>query len=223
MLKKADFHGFWYTLPIYVQFSLVFTLIPFITNIYTTCFGLIGHLQVYKLALHCRSLEGNRYWLALVMLVKCSHTRVQCVSDHQAGWNELSNKNISIAATHLNNNNSVASVRERTIPTERSPLVGEFSTNILADRGCRVVSAANPNVRNLDFPDRSRYYFFQVAPQLYSRGWMDPVPVPNHWICSQELWPLDHRDGPSCLIRNITWMQSLCSRKRKWQEDWNIE
>jgi hypothetical protein len=39
-----------------------------------------------------------------------------------------------------------------------------------ADRGCRVISAANPNGRILGFLDRSRYFFFQVAPQLYSRG-----------------------------------------------------
>jgi hypothetical protein len=39
-----------------------------------------------------------------------------------------------------------------------------------ADRGCRVVSATDPHGRILSFLDRSRYYFFQVAPQLYSRG-----------------------------------------------------
>jgi hypothetical protein len=83
MLKKADIYGFWYTLPTYVQFSLVFTLIPFIINIYTTCFGLIGHLQAYELALYCMSLEGKQI-LALVLLVVCSHTRVQCMADHQA-------------------------------------------------------------------------------------------------------------------------------------------
>jgi hypothetical protein len=31
---------------------------------------------------------------------------------------------------------------------------------------------------NLGFLDRSRYNFFQVAPQFYSRGWVDPVPHP---------------------------------------------
>jgi hypothetical protein len=39
-----------------------------------------------------------------------------------------------------------------------------------ADRGCRVVGATDPHGRNLGFLDRSRYYFFQVSPQLYSRG-----------------------------------------------------
>jgi hypothetical protein len=37
-------------------------------------------------------------------------------------------------------------------------------------RGCRVVSATDSNDRILGFLDRSRYFFFQVAPQLYSRA-----------------------------------------------------
>jgi hypothetical protein len=39
-----------------------------------------------------------------------------------------------------------------------------------ADRGCHVVSVTGPYGRILGFIDRSRYFFFQVAPQLYSRG-----------------------------------------------------
>jgi hypothetical protein len=35
---------------------------------------------------------------------------------------------------------------------------------------CRVVSATVPHGRVFGFLDRSRYFFFQVAPQLYSRG-----------------------------------------------------
>jgi hypothetical protein len=45
-----------------------------------------------------------------------------------------------------------------------------------AGRGCRVVSATDLHGRILGFVDRSRYYFFQVAPQLYSWDWVDPVP-----------------------------------------------
>jgi hypothetical protein len=62
-------------------------------------------------------------------------------------------------------------------------------------------------VVNLGFVDRSRYFFFQVAPQLWSRGWVDPVPDPllvrksgragnrtrDLWLCSQKLWPLDRQ------------------------------
>jgi hypothetical protein len=72
-----------------------------------------------------------------------------------------------------------------------------------ADRGCCVVSATDPPGRSLGFLDRSRYYFFQVALQLSSQGWVNPVPDPlllrksgssgnrtqDLWICSQELWP----------------------------------
>jgi hypothetical protein len=66
-----------------------------------------------------------------------------------------------------------------------------------------------PTAVNLGFLDQSRYCFIQVAPQLPSRGWVDPVPDPlllrksvragnrnrDLWICSQKLWPLDHRGG----------------------------
>jgi hypothetical protein len=45
-----------------------------------------------------------------------------------------------------------------------------------AARGWHVVSATVPYGRILGFLDQSRYFFFQVAPQLYSRGWVDPVP-----------------------------------------------
>jgi hypothetical protein len=72
--------------------------------------------------------------------------------------------------------NSVASVRERTVPTERQLLAGVVPT--FADRGCHVVSVTDPYGRILGFLDRSRYFFFQVAPQLYSRGRVDPVPDP---------------------------------------------
>jgi hypothetical protein len=59
--------------------------------------------------------------------------------------------------------------------------------------------------------------FYQVVPQLYSRGRVDPVPDPIlffSWkcresnpglrICSQELWPLDHnhRSGPVYIYFN---------------------
>jgi hypothetical protein len=41
-----------------------------------------------------------------------------------------------------------------------------------------VVSVTDPFGRILGFLDRSRYFFLQVAPQLYSRGRVDPVPDP---------------------------------------------
>jgi hypothetical protein len=43
------------------------------------------------------------------------------------------------------------------------------------DRGCHVVSVTDSYGRILGFLDRSRNFFFQIDPQLYSRGWVDPV------------------------------------------------
>jgi hypothetical protein len=115
---------------------------------------------------------------------------------------------VSLHTLFRDKENSVALVRKQTISTERLPHVGEVSATF-ADSGCRVVGATDPHGRIFGFLDRSRYYFFQVAPQLYSRGWVDPVPDPlllrksgsagnrtwDLWICNQEIWPLDHRGG----------------------------
>jgi hypothetical protein len=46
--------------------------------------------------------------------------------------------------------NSMVLVRERTIPTERTPLVGEVSANF-GERGCRLVNAMHPYGRILGF------------------------------------------------------------------------
>jgi hypothetical protein len=48
-------------------------------------------------------------------------------------------------------------VRERTVPTERPPLVGEVIAKF-ADRGCQVVSVTDPYGRIFGFLDRSRYF-----------------------------------------------------------------
>jgi hypothetical protein len=61
----------------------------------------------------------------------------------------------------------------------------------------------------LGFLDRNPYFFFQVAPQLYSRGWVDPVSDPlllrksgsagnrtrTSGYVARNSWLLDHRDG----------------------------
>jgi hypothetical protein len=61
------------------------------------------------------------------------------------------------------------------------PSVRRLSAKLVptfADRGCRVVSVTDPYGRILAFLHRGRYFFFQVAPQVYSRGRVDPVPDP---------------------------------------------
>jgi hypothetical protein len=48
-------------------------------------------------------------------------------------------------------------VRERNIPSEPPPIVGEVIATF-ADRGCNVVSVTDPYGRILGFLDRSRYF-----------------------------------------------------------------
>jgi hypothetical protein len=119
----------------------------------------------------------------------------------------------STAARKLSLSSSTSSVR-KTMGVDCSQsnckCDRRFSAKLVptsADRGLHVVSVTNPYGCILGFLDRSRNFFFQVAPQLYSGGWVDPVPNPllltksgsaenrtrNLWICSQELWPLGQR------------------------------
>jgi hypothetical protein len=105
--------------------------------------------------------------------------------------------------------NSVVLVSKRTITTERLPLVGEVSDNFWGWRVSSGQRNGSPRPLISMFQTRSRYFSIQVNPQLSSRGWVDPVPDPlllrksgragnrtrDLWICSQELWPLDHRGG----------------------------
>jgi hypothetical protein len=60
------------------------------------------------------------------------------------------------------------SVSELYRPNDRR-LSAEFVPTF-ADRGCRVVSVADPYGRILDFLYKNRYFSFQVAPHLYSGG-----------------------------------------------------
>jgi hypothetical protein len=47
-----------------------------------------------------------------------------------------------------------------------------------ADRVCHVVSMMDTYSHIPRFLDQSCYLFFQIAPQLYSRDWVDSVPDP---------------------------------------------
>jgi hypothetical protein len=56
-----------------------------------------------------------------------------------------------------------------------------------------VVSATHPHGRILGFLDRSRYYFFQAAPQLYPEAkW---IPFQTHYF-SENLVALAIEPGP---------------------------
>jgi hypothetical protein len=80
--------------------------------------------------------------------------------------------------------NSVASVRERTIPTERPPLVNGVSAKF-ADRGCRVVNTKDPCGRILGFQDRSRCFFLSIISSIVLTRLTGPRSRP---ITSQKIW-----------------------------------
>jgi hypothetical protein len=61
-----------------------------------------------------------------------------------------------------------ASASELYRPSDRRSSVKLVPT--FADRGCHDASVTDPFGRILGSLHRSRYFFFQVAPQLYSRG-----------------------------------------------------
>jgi hypothetical protein len=75
------------------------------------------------------------------------------------------------------NKNSMVWVRERTIPTERPPLVGKVIANFCGQRVPRGQrdGSLRPYSR---FSRQKTILFYQIDPQLYSRGWVDPVPDP---------------------------------------------
>jgi hypothetical protein len=133
----------------------------------------------------------------------------------------------------LQKKNSVTLVRQRTIPTERPPMSAKLVPT-LADRGCRVVCATNPHGLNFGFLDRSCYFSIQVAPQLYSWGWVDPVPdqlllrksssagnrTRDLWICSQKLWPLDHSNLTINYSTITMSFRVIIPLNEKWMDDY---
>jgi hypothetical protein len=57
-------------------------------------------------------------------------------------------------------------------------LLVKFSATF-ADRGVsRGQRGGTPTAVSLSFVDRNRHFFFQVAPRLSLRGWVDPIPDP---------------------------------------------
>jgi hypothetical protein len=61
-------------------------------------------------------------------------------------------------------------------PSDRSMSAKFVST--FEDTGSHMATVTDPYGRIITFLDRSRYFFCQVAPQLYSRGWVDPITDP---------------------------------------------
>jgi hypothetical protein len=78
----------------------------------------------------------------------------------------LSSQHMDTVIGTFHKKKSVALVRERTIPTERPPLVGEVSANVCG-RGCHVVSVTDSYGRILGFSNRSILNFRKTFCFLY--------------------------------------------------------
>jgi hypothetical protein len=165
----------------------------------------------------CESEAELNIKLYIQMLIKVGG----CVSSNQSShvrWhtsaNWYSSVKLSTRLLYSSEHNFYSTVRTNKKQSTLWLSSARLSAKLVptfADRGYHVVSATDPHGRILCFLDRSRYYFFLVAPQLYSWGWVDPVPDPlllgksgsegnrtrDLWICSQVLWPRDHRGGLS--------------------------
>jgi hypothetical protein len=131
-------------------------------------------------------------WEVLIKWLSCdliSYEMVSCLSTHLShvpyllfnwpiGVVKFGINNMPTYATPPHKRNSITLVREQTIRNGQPPLVSEVSGNFYGLEGCHVVSAMDPHGLILGFLDRNHYFFFQVAPQLYSWGWVGPVPDP---------------------------------------------
>jgi hypothetical protein len=99
-----------------------------------------------------------------------------------------------------------------------------------ADRGCHMVSVTDPYGRILDFMYRSRYLFLPSSSSLVLMRLSGPRSRPTtffFWqcresnpglrICSQELWPLDHRGGHVMYVYIYIYIYREREREREIQ------
>jgi hypothetical protein len=114
---------------------------------------------------------------SLIKYVSCYGTVLIWIHISATHHNHIIRETVTKLQEFIKKKNSVALVRKRTTPAERPPLVGEVSANFCGWRvSCGQRSGSPRPYSRFSRPEP--YYFFEVAPQLYSRGWVDPVPDP---------------------------------------------
>jgi hypothetical protein len=102
-------------------------------------------------------------FLGMATHIKWNHWRWESLNPEQESTNKQ-NKTNSVALSRQANYTdwSTATCRRNVVPT-------------FVDRGVsRGQRGGSPTVDNLSFLDRSRYFFFQVAPHLSSQGLSGP-------------------------------------------------
>jgi hypothetical protein len=112
----------------------------------------------------------NNWWIWIKHLITDVHP-------NDKARLQISITHCSMGKVTTQKKNSMIWVSERTIPTEPPLLVGEVIANFCGykvPRGQRDGSL-RPYSR---FSRQEALLFYKVAPQLYSRGWVDTVPDP---------------------------------------------
>jgi hypothetical protein len=110
-----------------------------------------------------------------------------CATSPTANCSLLSNRHshilintAAVAAKHMNTNWNKLTQWPESARELYGPNDCYFSANLVPTFPDRGMSRSRRDVTAafFGFLDRSRYVFFQVPPQLHSRGWVDPVPDP---------------------------------------------
>jgi hypothetical protein len=104
-------------------------------------------------------------WVFLYILFNCNWVanRWQLFSTHIHTNNT---GNVTKPTSHRTKLNSVALVRERTIPTERPPPVGEVSANFCGSRGVTWSAQRVPTAVNLCFLDLEPLLFYSSSSSI---------------------------------------------------------
>jgi hypothetical protein len=131
-----------------------------------------------RLSPHTQLSEDKTEWLSIEVT---RQNRRRCRTLHWGGISKMAEALETVRVMVAIN--SMVWVRERTIPTERPPLVGEVIANFCGWRVPRGQRDGSPRPYSR-FSRQEPLLFYQVAPQLYSRGWVDPVPDPLIFFCS---------------------------------------
>jgi hypothetical protein len=116
--------------------------------------------------------------------------------------------------------NSVVWVSERTIPTKRPPLVCEVGANSVPlgqrDSSLRSYSRFSRPEPLLFLSSSSSVVLKKLSgprskPTTSQKIWQRRESNPDLWICSQELWPLDHRGGRLFPSNELTCQSCKCN------------
>jgi hypothetical protein len=127
-------------------------------------------------------LSGRRRWISRFTMEDVMITSSYWDKEHRTQGYQQQSVQVEQQTKELIQQSSIKktpwseSTSELYRPNDRRLLAKLVST--FADRGCHVVSVIDPYGRNIGFLDRNRYFFFEVALHLYSRGWVNSVPDP---------------------------------------------